>query len=189
METGRGGGAAATWTFRGDGRTPQVRRVVAPADERLYTACFARRDVDVDAFAALRALAVRVDASDSADAADRLVVREGAPAEDFLVLTSGAASSYVDGVRVQAFAEPPYLLGAPPVLAALVAAGGGAPARAEASVVLEPGATALAWRLDDLRRAARRDALLAAGLRALHESLLRERGATDALPATLPETL
>ena len=149
-----------------------VRKIMNPADERLFQSTFARLGVGSDAFAALceAASAVNTDG----DALMRTVIREDGAAEALVVLESGGAAAFVDGVRVQAF-EGPALLNAEQVLEGAIV-GGSSPPRARATVVLDEGAAARLWSLKDLRRLVRRDASVAPALRACYDSLLRERG-------------
>jgi len=149
-----------------------VRKIMNPADERLFQSTFARLGVGSDAFAALceAASAVNTDG----DALMRTVIREDSAAEALVVLESGGAAAFVDGVRVQAF-EGPALLNAEQVLEGAIV-GGSSPPRARATVVLDEGAAARLWSLKDLRRLVRRDASVAPALRACYDSLLRERG-------------
>ena len=108
------------------------------------------------------------------DALMRTVIREDGAAEALVVLESGGAAAFVDGVRVQAF-EGPALLNAEQVLEGAIV-GGSSPPLARATVVLDEGSVARAWTLRDLRRLVRRDAAVAPALRACYDSLLRERG-------------
>ena len=149
-----------------------VRKIMNPADERLFQSTFARLGVGSDAFAALceAASAVNTDG----DALMRTVIREDGAAEALVVLESGGAAAFVDGVRVQAF-EGPALLNAEQVLEGAIV-GGSSPPRARATVVLDEGAAARLWSLKDLRRLVRRDATVAPALRACYDALLRERG-------------
>ena len=149
-----------------------VRKIMNPADERLFQSTFARLGVGSDAFAALCEAAAPV-ATDG-DALMRTVIREDSAAEDLVVLESGGAAAFVDGVRVQAF-EGPALLNAEQVLEGAIV-GGSSPPLARATVVLDEGSVARAWTLRDLRRLVRRDAAVAPALRACYDSLLRERG-------------
>ena len=149
-----------------------VRKIMNPADERLFQSTFARLGVGSDAFAALCEAAASV-ATDG-DALMRTVIREDSAAEDLVVLESGGAAAFVDGVRVQAF-EGPALLNAEQVLEGAIV-GGSSPPLARATVVLDEGSVARAWTLRDLRRLVRRDAAVAPALRACYDSLLRERG-------------
>ena len=149
-----------------------VRKIMKPDDERLFQSTFARLGVGSDAFAALCEAAAPV-ATDG-DALMRTVIREDSAAEDLVVLESGGAAAFVDGVRVQAF-EGPALLNAEQVLEGAIV-GGSSPPLARATVVLDEGSVARAWTLRDLRRLVRRDAAVAPALRACYDSLLRERG-------------
>ena len=152
-----------------------VRKIMNPADERLFQSTFARLGVGSDAFAALceAASAVNTDG----DALMRTVIREDSAAEALVVLESGGAAAFVDGVRVQAF-EGPALLNAEQVLEGAIV--GGRRRRERATVVLDEGAAARLWSLNDLRRLVRRDPV-APALRACYEPLLRERG-VEAVP-------
>ena len=149
-----------------------VRKIMKPDDERLFQSTFAKLGVGSDAFAALCEAAAPV-ATDG-DALMRTVIREDSAAEDLVVLESGGAAAFVDGVRVQAF-EGPALLNAEQVLEGAIV-GGSSPPLARATVVLDEGSVARAWTLRDLRRLVRRDAAVAPALRACYDSLLRERG-------------
>ena len=149
-----------------------VRKIMKPDDERLFQSTFAKLGVGSDAFAALCEAAAPV-ATDG-DALARTVIREDSDAEDLVVLESGGAAAFVDGVRVQAF-EGPALLNAEQVLEGAIV-GGSSPPLARATVVLDEGSVARAWTLRDLRRLVRRDAAVAPALRACYDSLLRERG-------------
>lgn len=151
-----------------------VRKIVTPQDERLYTSLFAKLGVGSDAFAALCEAAIIVETAEDADgdALARTVIREDSAAEDLVLLESGTASAFVNGVKLQAF-EGPALLNAEQVLEALWQ--GGTPT-ASATLVLDGGATARTWPLEALRRLTRRDPAVGGALRACYDALLRERG-------------
>jgi CRP-like cAMP-binding protein len=163
-----------------------VRSVLSPADERLYTSCFLRRGFDDErAFAALMKASRAETAGDSEDASEQILLLESAKPPAMVVLTSGSAEGFVDGLKVQSFA-PLQLVGAQPLLEnllmyetqALTARGYAVSAE---TVVIAPGSTFVSFYEDDVRRAAAAAPELLAALRALYVSETRRARAVPVL--------